>query len=164
VYLGQEGDEMIIGYVVTFHGDGKGGPPFYTAYLEGFGGKQVEGHRLFPVAAQDDQPSPVPAPVPSHSSSRDSQARKDRKKKKEYLKQMSQMAKIVQQQRLENKKLKKLFSDAKRQSLPLSEALSQQQENLPADPWDNFFTSEVTRAYYASPEEEDLTVLVYMLT
>jgi hypothetical protein len=47
VYLGQEGDEMILGYVVAVHGDGKVGPPFYTAYLEGLGGKQVEGHRFF---------------------------------------------------------------------------------------------------------------------
>jgi hypothetical protein len=73
VYLGQEGDEMILGYVVAVHGDGKGGPPFYTAYLERFGGKQVEGHRLFPVAAQYDHP-PVSVPVPSHSSSRTSQS------------------------------------------------------------------------------------------
>jgi hypothetical protein len=35
LYLGQEGDEMQLGYVVAVHGDGKGGPPFYTAYLEG---------------------------------------------------------------------------------------------------------------------------------
>jgi hypothetical protein len=56
VYLGQEGDEIILGYVVAVHGYGKVGPPFYTAYLEGFGGKQVEGHRLFPVAAQDITP------------------------------------------------------------------------------------------------------------
>jgi hypothetical protein len=47
---------------------------------------------------------------------------------------MSEMAKIMQQQRLENRKLEKLFSDAKRQSLQLSEALNQQQENPPADP------------------------------
>jgi hypothetical protein len=37
VYLSQEGDGMIVGYVIAVHGDGKGGPPFYTAYLEGFG-------------------------------------------------------------------------------------------------------------------------------
>jgi predicted RNase H-like nuclease (RuvC/YqgF family) len=86
-------------------------------------------------------PPPVSAPVPSHYSSRASQARKDRKEKKEYLKQMSEMAKIVQQQRLENKKLEKLFSDAKRQSLQLSESLSQQQYNPPADPWDKFVKS-----------------------
>jgi hypothetical protein len=60
VYLGQEGDEMCLGYVVVFHGDGKGGPPFYTSYLERLGGKQVEGQRLFPVAAQDDQLLPGP--------------------------------------------------------------------------------------------------------
>jgi hypothetical protein len=36
------------------------------------------------------------------------------------------MAKIVQQQRLENKKLEKLFSDSKRHALQLSVALSQQ--------------------------------------
>jgi hypothetical protein len=48
---------------------------------------------------------------------------------------MSEMAKIVQQQHLENKKLKKLFSDSKRQTLQLSEALSQQQENPPLYPW-----------------------------
>jgi hypothetical protein len=33
VYLGQEGDEIRLGYVVAVHGDGKGGPPSYTAYL-----------------------------------------------------------------------------------------------------------------------------------
>jgi hypothetical protein len=38
IYLGQEGDEMRLVYVVVVHGDGKGGPPFYTAYLEGLGG------------------------------------------------------------------------------------------------------------------------------
>jgi hypothetical protein len=37
VYIGQEGDEIILGYVVAVHGDGKGGPPFYTACLEVFG-------------------------------------------------------------------------------------------------------------------------------
>jgi hypothetical protein len=66
VYLGQEGDEMILGYVVAVHGYGKGGPPFYTSYLEGLGEKQVEGQRRFPVAAQDDQPPFCvrPSPIP----------------------------------------------------------------------------------------------------
>jgi hypothetical protein len=140
---------MILGYVVTVNGDGKGCPPFYTAYLEGFGEKQVEGHRLFPVADHDDQPPPVSIPVPSHSSSRTSQVRRDRKEKKEYLKQMSEMARIMQHQRPEDKKLEKLFSDAQKQSLQLSEAPSQQQENHHADPWDKFVTSEVTGYYYA---------------
>jgi hypothetical protein len=61
---------------------------------------------------------------------------------------MSEMAKIVQHQRLEHKKLEKLFSDSKRQSIQLSVVLSQQQENPTADPWDKFVTSEVTGAYY----------------
>jgi hypothetical protein len=43
----------------------------------------------------------------------------------------------------------KKFSDSKRQALQLTEALNQQQENPPADPWDNFFTSELTGPYYA---------------
>jgi hypothetical protein len=101
------------------------------------------------VAAQDDQPPPVSVPVPYHSSSRTSQARKDRKEKKEYLKHMSEMSKIMQQQRLENKKLEKLFSGEQKQSLQLSKALSQRQENPPADPWDKFVPSEVTGSYYA---------------
>jgi hypothetical protein len=62
---------------------------------------------------------------------------------------MSEMDKIVQQQCLENKKLEILFTDSKRQALQLSEALSQQQENPPADTWDKFVTLEVTRSYYA---------------
>jgi hypothetical protein len=91
----------------------------------------------------------VSVPVPSHSSSKTSQSRKERKEKKDFLKQMSEMAKIMQQQHLENKKLDKLFSDAKRHSRQLSGALSQQQENPPAYPWDKCVTSEVTGAYYA---------------
>jgi hypothetical protein len=64
VYLDQEGDEMRLGYVVAVHGDGKGGPPFYTAYLEGLGEKQVEGQRLFPVAVKEEHP-PL-CPIQSH--------------------------------------------------------------------------------------------------
>jgi hypothetical protein len=59
------------------------------------------------------------------------------------------MTKIVQLQRLENKKLEKLFSDSKRQALQLSEALSRQQENPRADPWEKNVTSEVDEPYYA---------------
>jgi hypothetical protein len=62
---------------------------------------------------------------------------------------MSEMAKIVQQQRMENKKLEKLLPDYNRQALQMFEALSQQQENPTADPWEKFVTSEVTGAYYA---------------
>jgi hypothetical protein len=91
----------------------------------------------------------VPAPVPSYSSSRVSQAKKDKKEKKEYLKQMSELAKIVQQQRLENKKIEKLFSDSKRKAFQLSVALSHQQESPPAYPWEKCVASEVTGSYYA---------------
>jgi hypothetical protein len=149
VYLGQEGDEIHLGCDVAVHGDGKGGPPFYTAYLEGLGEKQVEVQQLFLVAAQEEQDPPVSVPVPSHYSSVVSQAKKDKKEKKEYLKQMSELAKIIQQQRLENKKLEKLFSDSKRQALQLSVALSQQKYSPPADPWDTFVASEVNGSYYA---------------
>jgi hypothetical protein len=37
VYIGQEGDYMLLGYVVAVHVDGKGGPPFYTTYIEVLG-------------------------------------------------------------------------------------------------------------------------------
>jgi hypothetical protein len=99
--------------------------------------------------ARIEHPPLVSAPVPSHSSSRAFQAIEDKKEKKEYLKQMSEMAKITQQQRLENKKLEKLFSDSKRQALQLSAALSQQRYIPPAERWDKFVTSEVTGSYYA---------------
>jgi hypothetical protein len=62
---------------------------------------------------------------------------------------MSELSKIVQQQRLENKKPEKLFSYSKRQALQLSVALSQQQERPPADPWEKIVTSEVTGSYYS---------------
>jgi hypothetical protein len=91
----------------------------------------------------------VSAPVPSHSSSRASQSRKDKHEKKEYLKQMSELDNIIQQQRLESKKLEKQFTYSKMQALQLSVALIQQKETPPAYPWDNFFTSEVTGSYYA---------------
>jgi hypothetical protein len=57
-YLRQEGDEMYLGYVVAVHGDRKGVPPFYTAYLEGLGENNVMGQRIFPVAAQEEQLPP----------------------------------------------------------------------------------------------------------
>jgi hypothetical protein len=79
VYLGQEVNEMRLGYAVAVYGYGKGGPPFYTAYLEGLGEIQVEGQRLFHVAAQEEHPPHLSTPVPSHSSSRASQFIKDKK-------------------------------------------------------------------------------------
>jgi hypothetical protein len=91
----------------------------------------------------------VPVPVPSHSFSRTFQAKKDKQAKKEYLNQMSELAKIVQQQRLKNKKLEKLFPDSKRKSLQLYLALIQKQENPPSDPWGKNVASEVTGSYYS---------------
>jgi hypothetical protein len=53
---------MRLGYVMTVHQDGEGGPPFYTMNLEGVGEQQTEGERLFPVAT-DSSHSPT-RPVP----------------------------------------------------------------------------------------------------
>jgi hypothetical protein len=114
VYLGKWVDYMRLGYVATVNGDIEGGAPLYTVNLEGFGEKQIEGQHIFSVASQEKHVPPVPVPVPSHSSYGTSQVKKDKHAKKEYLKQMSELAKIVQQLRLENNKLEKLFSDAKR--------------------------------------------------
>jgi hypothetical protein len=163
VYLGQEGDEMILGYVVAVHGDGKGGPPLYTSYLEGFGGKQVEGHRHFPVAVRDGQPPPVSAPVPSHSSYRASQSRKDKKEKKEYIKQMSEMAKIVKQQRLKNKKIDffQMLKDTLSRCLKLSVS---NKRTLLQTLATNLSRQRSLGIITQSPEEEDLKVLGYMLT
>jgi hypothetical protein len=111
---------MLLGYVFAVHGDGKRGPPFYTAYLEGLGGDRLKDSDFFLWLLKMISPPPVSAQIPSHYSSRASQAREDKKDKKEYLKQMSEMAKIIQQQHLENKKLEKLFSDSQRQALQLS--------------------------------------------
>jgi hypothetical protein len=143
---------MIFGYVVVVHGYGKGGPPFYTSYLEGLGGKQVEGQRLFPVATQDD---------PSHYSSRASQSRKDKKEKKEYPKQMSEMAKIVQQQRLENKKLEN-FSQILKDSLSSCLKLSVSNKRiLLLTRVKNLSHQRSLGIITRSPEEQDSTVLGY---
>jgi hypothetical protein len=101
---------MSLGYVITVHVDREGGP-LYTVNLEGFGGKQIEGQHLFHVDSdpQEMYAPPVPIQVPPQSSSNISQAKKNMHAKKEYLKQMSELAKIVQQQPPENKKLEKLF-------------------------------------------------------
>jgi hypothetical protein len=134
---------------MLLHSTGKEkGAPFYTANLEGFGEKKIEGQDIFPVASLEEPAPPVFVPVPAHSSSKTSQSKKERHSKKEYLKQMLELAEFVQCQNLENKKLEKLLSDSKRKSLQLSLALSQQQEISPSDPWDTFVTSEVTGSYY----------------
>jgi hypothetical protein len=162
VYLGQEGDEIILGCVVSVHGDGKGGPTFYTAYLEGFGEKQVEVHDCFLWLLKMISP-PFSSPVPPPPSSRASQARKDKKEKKEYLKQMSEMAKIVQQQRLENKKLEKnsqILKDRLSSFLKLSVS---NKRTLLQTLGTNLSRQRSLGPITRSPEEEYLTVLVYML-
>jgi hypothetical protein len=119
--------------------------------LKGLGGNRLKYSDCFLWLLKRNPPPPVPAPFPSQSSSMASQARKDKEEKKEYLKQMSVMAKIVQQQRLENKRLEKTFSDSKRQALQLSAALSTRGTNL-----SHQRSLDITTL---SPEEEDLTVL-----
>jgi hypothetical protein len=57
--LGQGGDEMCLGYVITAHMDKEGGSSFYTVNLEGFGEKQIEGYCLFPLAS-DSREEPAP--------------------------------------------------------------------------------------------------------
>jgi hypothetical protein len=66
VYLGQEGDDMILGYVVAVHGDGKGGPPFYTAYIEGVGGDRLKDINCFMWLLKMITPPPCvhPGPIP----------------------------------------------------------------------------------------------------
>jgi hypothetical protein len=91
--------------------------------------------------ASDSQEKPapyVPCQEPSNFAYKRYQSKKDIHAEKEYLKQMSELANIVQQQRLENKKLEKLFLDSKNKLLQLSLALNQKQEITPADPWDKF--------------------------
>jgi hypothetical protein len=61
---------------------------------------------------------------------------------------MSELAKIVQEQRLENKKLEKIFLASKKKSLQLIFTLNQKQYSTPVDPWDFFLTTEVTGSDY----------------
>jgi hypothetical protein len=135
---------MILGYIVAVHGDGKGGPPFYTSYLKGFGGKQVDCHRLFPVAAQDDHPPCVrPSPIPLFFQGlliQKGQKGEERVSQADVWDGQDRSAAAFGKQ-----ETWKLFSDAKRQALQLSEALIQHQEN----PHEKNVTSEVTEAYYA---------------
>jgi hypothetical protein len=95
--------------------------------LEGFGENRLKDSAFSLLLLKRSRCLPVPVPVPSHSSSRTSQAKKYRQAKTEYLEHMSELANIVQQQRLKNKNLEKLFSDGKIKSLQLYLALSQQQ-------------------------------------
>jgi hypothetical protein len=82
--------------------------------LEGVGEKQTEGDCLFHVAVDSSQgPTHHVHHVPG---TRSTQAKREKKAEKMCIKQMSDLTQIFQQQRLENKKLEKLFSDSKRKS------------------------------------------------
>jgi hypothetical protein len=148
VYLGQGGDEMRLEYIVPVHRDREGGRLSIQWIWKDLVKNRLKDNIFSLLLLKRSLYPPVPVPVPSHSSSKISQAKKDRHAKKEYLKQMSELAKIVQHQCLENNKLEKLFSDSKRKPLQLSLALSRQQESDHADPWDKFVAAEVTGSYY----------------
>jgi hypothetical protein len=107
VYVDQGSDEMHLGYGVAVNVYGEGGAPYYTVTLGGFGAKHTERPKKIHVASQEEPAPPVTFQVPSNSTSKSwsFHAKKDRHAWKEYLKQMSELAKIVQQQCLENKKL-----------------------------------------------------------
>jgi hypothetical protein len=94
VYLGQEVDEMILGYTVTVHGDGKGSPPFYTAYLEGF---EKTGWTTLDISCGGSRWSPPLFPSQYYPTLLPGPPKPERteKGKKEYIKQMSEMTKIM---------------------------------------------------------------------
>jgi hypothetical protein len=66
------------------------------------GEKQTEGQRLFPVNSDSqEKPAPsLPVQVPSNFTPKRSQAKKDIRDEKEYLEHMSELVKLVQQQRI----------------------------------------------------------------
>jgi hypothetical protein len=70
--------------------------------------------------------TPPPCSLQSHPTLLPGSLNQERQKGEEGIKQMSELAKIVQQQRLENKELEKLFSDSKIQALQLYVDLNQQ--------------------------------------
>jgi hypothetical protein len=57
---------MLLGYVVAVRGGGKGGPPFYTAYLEGLGGNRLKYSDFFLWMIKMIIPPPCvrPSPIP----------------------------------------------------------------------------------------------------
>jgi hypothetical protein len=102
----------------------------------------------------------MPPPIPvAHST----QAKKDKKSEKMYVKKISELAQIVQQQHLENKKLENLFSDSKMKSLQLSLALRKIGKETSSDPWDKLFASEVSGSYYAIAEGRNSGSWEFML-
>jgi hypothetical protein len=56
---------MLLGYVVAVHGDGKGGPPFYTAYFEGLGENRLKDSDYFLwLLKMISPPCVLPSPIP----------------------------------------------------------------------------------------------------
>jgi hypothetical protein len=112
--------------------------------------KKTEGHHLFHVSSESQEKlSPLEPPqAPSNTTSKSSQAKKEQQAEKAHIKKKSELAKNVQEQLLENKKLEKLCSIAKKKSLQLSLDLSQKQESAPVDPGNKFVAIEVTGSYY----------------
>jgi hypothetical protein len=112
VYLVQGVNDMHIGSVMDVHRDGEGGTTFYTVNLEGVGGVQTEGERLFPVASNSSQGPTRPLYcAPKVHGAHYMKAKRDKKAKKMYMTQMSELTQICQQQCIENNKLEKLLSD-----------------------------------------------------
>jgi hypothetical protein len=132
--------------------------------LKGLGENRMKDSDCFLWLLKMIIPPPVPAPVPSHSSSRASQSRKEKKEKKEYLKQMTEMAKIVQQQCLENKKLEKLFQIPKDRLSSCLKLSVSNKRTLLLTRGKKLSHQRSLGLITCSPEGEDLTVLGYMLT
>jgi hypothetical protein len=77
---------------------------------------------------------------------------------------MSEMAKIVQHQRLENKKLEKLFQIPKDRLSSCQKLSVSNKRTLLLTRGTNLSHQRSLGLIKRSPEEEDLTVLGYMLT
>jgi hypothetical protein len=154
---------MILGYVVSVHGDGKEGLPFYTAYLEGFGGKQVEGHRLCPVVAQDYHP---PFPPQSHPTLFPGPLNPERKKRRRKIisRRCLRWPRQYSSSVWKTRNLKN-FSQMLKYSLSNFLKLSfSNKRTLLQTLGTNLSHHRSLKLITKSPEEEALTVLGYMLT
>jgi hypothetical protein len=88
VFLAQNGDKMRLVYVVEVHVDGGGGSRYYTVSLKGTHEKETEGYCVFTVTSdtQENISPTEPHKAPSNTTSKRSQAEKDRQAEKAYLK------------------------------------------------------------------------------
>jgi hypothetical protein len=119
VYLSQGSDEMHLGSVVVFHHDGGGILTILCIYKVWERSKLKENFfPLWSITPRRGQSALYIFPHTVHVA-RSTQVKKDRRAEKLYLKQMAEF----QHQRLDNKKLEKLFSESKIKSLQLSLAL-----------------------------------------